>query len=66
MKVSELIKALKLMPKDLDVYAVCDHGQQPELAFLPSIQYFDDESENYTDDELEAEEYGYAIKGVLL
>ena len=65
MTVTELIKALKLMPQDLEVYSICDHGQNPEKSMLPSVQYLDNDG-NYTSCGKIAKEYGYDTKGVLL
>ncbi len=42
MKVEELIKYLKQMPQDLEVYGYCDHGQTPEKVCHPSVQYTDE------------------------
>lgn len=67
MKVSELIEQLKLMPQDLEVFSMCDHGQTPERSMCPSIYYIDhDDHDNYTDDEEEADDYGYTLKVVML
>lgn len=66
MKVSELIEALKLMPQDLEVYSYCDHGQTPEKSCSPSIQWMDDDFENFTCNKMEAEDNGYENQVVLL
>ena len=67
MKVSELIEALKLVPQDLEVFSMCDHGQTPERSMAPTIYYIvADDSNNYTDDKEDAESYGYSKTVVLL
>lgn len=67
MKVSELIEQLKLMPQNLEVFSMCDHGQTPERSMAPTIYYIDhDDHDNYTDDEEAADDYGYTLKVVML
>jgi hypothetical protein len=69
MKVSELIEHLKKFDGNLEVYSMCDHGQTPEKAQLPSEIYTLESYyslEDYTGDEEEASEYGYTVKAVLL
>jgi len=67
MKVKELIVALQSMPQELEVYGICDHGQAPEKACIPSIIYTDTDSYTIQDYCLESEnEYGYKFKAVLL
>ena len=67
MKVSELIEELKQMPQDLEVFCMCDHGQTPERSMAPTIYYIDtDDHDDYTDDEEDAESYGYSKTIVLL
>lgn len=66
MTVQELINKLLDMPPDLHVYAYTDHGQTPERIMSPSVQYFSEDLESFTDDEEEAEDSGYEIKGMVL
>lgn len=65
MKVSELIRALILMPQDLEVCSVCNHERQPELCQLPSVKCMNDYYESWVDEE-DAESYGYSKTVVLL
>jgi len=67
MLVKEMIERLQLMPQNLEVFSMCDHGQTLEKSMNPSIYYIDpSDYENYTDDEEAAEEYGYTKTIVLL
>jgi hypothetical protein len=69
MKVKELIEKLKQFDQDLEVYSMCDHGQTPEKAQVPSEIYTLESYyslDDYTGDAEEAEEYGYTVKAVLL
>lgn len=68
MKVKELIAALKNFNPEMEVYSYTDHGQTPELSQRPSIIYLapNGESDEYSFDEFDAEEYGYTKQSVVL
>ena len=69
MNVKDLITALQLMPQDLEVYSICDHGQTPEKASGPQVAYSEETGytrEEWTAYEDEAEEMGYVNKFVIL
>lgn len=60
MTVAELIKALKQMPQDAQVYSYTDHGQTFEKSQSPTITYAEraEYSFEYTYSLAEAEECG--------
>jgi hypothetical protein len=70
MRVKDLIAALKIFDGNLEVYGYCDHGQSPEKVSIPSIIYVESTVHGlygeYTMDAVEAEEYGYTAKAILL
>lgn len=70
MKVKELIAHLKQFDGNLEVYGFCDHGQTPEKVSSPQEIYVEEAThsvrEGFATDEVEAEEYGYTVKAVLL
>lgn len=70
MKVRELIEHLKKFDGNLEVYAMCDHGQAPEKVSLPSFIYVDALDHNlwdeWTMDSQDAVDFGYTAKAVLL
>lgn len=69
MNVKDLITALQLMPQDLEVYSICDHGKLPALTDYPEVAYSEETwytREGWTIYEDEAEEMGYVNKFVIL
>lgn len=69
MNVKKLIEKLQKMPQDLEVFSICDHGQQPEKTMAPSIAYTDDlhnVSDSWSSDEWDAMEFGFNKEFVLL
>jgi hypothetical protein len=70
MRVKDLIAALKIFDGNLEVYGYCDHGQSPEKVSIPSIIYVENTDHNlydeWTSDGVDAIDYGYTAKAVLL
>ena len=69
MKVKDLVEKLLAMPQDLEVYSMCDHGQSPEKAGIPSIAYTENLDHSLWDEwtslEVDAFDYGYKQRFVL-
>ena len=71
MKVKELIEMLQACEQDLEVYGYCDHGQSPEKVSRPSVMYTLDTNnhsvyDEYCMDKMDANDYGYREKAILL
>lgn len=70
MTVHELIAKLLLCDPDMEVYAMCDHGQSPEKVNSPSVIYVGNLDHTLWDDFTsyaeEVEEYGYTKKAIIL
>ncbi len=65
MKVSELIEALSLRQKDLEVFSVPCLDYPSQVGY-PCVVWFDEYYENYARDKETADNWGYTNKVILL